>query len=116
MIVFLWKLSQGMVQGFDMKFTLTSGRRGRCVIPHEVVQSSPAMVRNARQNSLGSKGARLFNLLPPDIRNINSDSVDTFKNKLDAFLTDIPDQPTIAGSGRSADTNSLIHQLPQFSL
>ena len=65
---------------------------------------------------MGVKGARLFNLLPADIRNIDSDSVDSFKSALDKFLVDIPDQPTVPGLGRPAETNSLLHQIPQFML
>ena len=116
MILFLWKLSQGLVHGYEIQFTSSSGRRGRTALPHSVVQSSPALVRNARESSLGVKGARIFNLLPAYIRNIDSDSVDSFKSHLDNFLTEIPDQPTIAGLGRSAESNSLEHQIPMFML
>ena len=62
------------------------------------------------------KGARFFNLLPAHIRNIDADNVETFKKSLDSFLTDIPDQPTIAGQGRAAESNSLLHQIPLFML
>ena len=59
------------------------------------------------------KGALIFNLLPAEVRNIDSHSVDIFKTKLDKFLKNIPDQPTIDGFGRSAETNSLLDQIPQ---
>ena len=78
----------------------------------EIVRSAPASVRKARENSLSVKGARMFNLLPAEIRNINADKVYHFKAKLDAFLREVPDQPTIAEEGRAAATNSLLHQLP----
>ena len=42
--------------------------------------------RRARERSLSVKGAKMFNLLPSYIRNINADKVDQFKNKLDKFL------------------------------
>ena len=45
------------------------------------------------------------------MRNIGSQSVDNFKKQLDVFLSDIPDQPTTAGLGRSAESNSLLHQI-----
>ena len=77
-------------------------------------RKSPAVVKKARENSLGVKGALLFNLLPDSLRTMNTDHVDMFKNHLDIFLTSIPDQPTVAGLGRAAETNSLIHQLPMF--
>ena len=116
MVLFIWKISQGMVQGYNLEFTSTRGRRGRTVLPHNIVASSPAPVKKARESSLGVKGARIFNLLPKEVRNIDSHSVDIFKKQLDLFLTDIPDQPTTAGLGRSAESNSLLHQIPQFTL
>ena len=70
MVIFIWKLSQGLVNGYQVQFSSTLGRRGRTAQPHTVVQSSPAMVRRAREASLGVKGARIFNLLPPDLRNL----------------------------------------------
>ena len=58
----------------------------------------------------------MFNLLPESHRSMNSDHVDMFKNHLDVLLSSIPDQPTVTGLGRSAETNSLLHQLPLFYL
>ena len=66
------------------------------------------------EKSLGVRGAQIFNLLPENVRTINTEHVDFFKNHLDVFLAGIPDQPTMTGLGRAADTNSLLHQLPQF--
>ena len=42
------------------------------------------------------------------------ENADMFKKELDSFLSQVPDQPTVAGYGRSAETNSLLHQLPLF--
>ena len=115
MVLFIWKISQGMVHGYDMQLTSTRGRRGRTALPHNIVTSSPALVKKARETSLGVKGAQIFNLLPTEVRNIDSSSVDIFKKQLDVFLSDIPDQPTTAGLGRAAQSNSLLHQIPQFA-
>ena len=116
MVIFLWKISQGMVKGYNVMYTSVIGRRGRTALPRDVVHSSPSLVRKARESSIGVKGARIFNLLPAHIRNIDADNVETFKKSLDSFLTDIPDQPTIAGQGRAAESNSLLHQIPLFML
>ena len=113
LIIFLWKLSQGMVKGYDVTF-LYSDRRGRSVVPHPIVRSSPCVVRQARESSLRVKGAKLFNVLPDCIRNINSDHVDLFKANLDAFLSEVPDQPTVAGLTIAAEANSLLHQIPML--
>ena len=110
LIVFLWKISQNLVNGYSVIFT-NSARRGRLVVPNQVVASAPAAVRRARESSLAVKFAKLFNLLPASIRNINSDNVNTFKCELDNFLSLVQDQPTIASQARAAETNSLLHQL-----
>ena len=114
MVIFLWKISQGMVSGYDVTFTSGGGRRGRSIVPNPVVRSAPSMVRNAREHSLGVKGAKLFNLLPETLRSMNTDHVDYFKNNLDIFLSSVPDQPTMTGLGRAAESNSLLDQLPLF--
>ena len=72
---------------------------------------SPSAVRKAREASLQVKGARLFNLIPMDLRNMSGVSVDMFKSGIDAWLSKIPDQPTIPGRQRAALTNSLIDQV-----
>ena len=116
MILFLWKISQGLVHGYQVEFTSSAGRRGRVALPNSIVQSSPAMVRRARESTLGVRGVKMFNLLPTAIRNINSSNVDIFKKSLDEFLSKVPDQPTVAGLGRAADSNSLLHQIPLILL
>ena len=100
-----------MVSGYDLTFTSGLGRRGRFVIPKPVVKAAPSVVRNARERSLGVRGAQIFNLLPEKLRSMN---IEYFKNHLDVFLSSIPDQPTMTGLGRAAETNSLLHQLPIF--
>ena len=114
MIIFLWKISQGMVSGYDVRFTSDGTRRGRSILPIPVVKSAPSVVRRARERSLGVRGAQIFNLLPESLRGLNSQHVDLFKNHLDVFLASIPDEPTVTGLGRGAQSNSLIHQLPLF--
>jgi hypothetical protein len=85
-------------------------RRGRLVDVAQYHSQAPAAVRRAREASLSVHGAKLFNLLPRDIRDINTGTVDMFKGRLDAWLESIPDQPTTAGRLRAATSNSLIDQ------
>ena len=110
-ILFVWKISQGKVEGYDMQF-ISSERRGRYAVPKPVLRSAAASVRKAREGSLGVRGARLFNLLPAHIRNSDVITIDAFKAMLDDFLHSVPDQPTVSGLVRAAETNSLIHQIP----
>ena len=111
-IIFIWKIAMGLVDGYKLNFTGEGTRRGRECVAAEVVRHSPISVRKARENSLSVKGARMFNLLPAEIRNINSDNVQHFKKELDIFLKKIPDEPTIVEEGRAAESNSLLHQIP----
>ena len=113
-IIFIWKICQGLVSGYSLSFTSGESRRGRVVIPKLVVRTAPSSVRKARERSLGVRGAQIFNLLPENLRSENSGDIDLFKNHLDILLESIPDQPTVTGLGRSAETNSLLHQLPMF--
>ena len=74
-------------------------------------QGCPAAVQQAYEASLRVKGAKLFNLIPADLRNMDGVMVDTFNSGLDAWLGTVPDQPTIPGRQRSAATNSLLDQV-----
>ena len=83
-------------------------------VPNVIPSASPANVRKARERSLEVHGARLFNLLPPNLRNENSGDFALFKNNLDIFLSSIPDQPTTPGLVRAAASNSLLDQVPLY--
>ena len=80
-----------------------------------VLKTAPTAVRKAKAASLAVRGAELFNILPINLRNSEHGDVPMFKNHLDIFLTDIPDQPTVAGLARGALTNSLVHQIPAYN-
>ena len=110
-ICFLWKCTQGLVEGYDITWQW-SDRRGRLAVPTKILRNSPSMVRRAREMSLSVHGAHLFNLLPKSLRNENSGDSLLFKNHLDIFLSRIPDQPTTPGLARAAASNSLVDQVP----
>ena len=116
MLSLCWKVANNLVDGYKLEFTNKETRRGRECVVADIVRTSPTSVRRARENSLSVKGARMFNLLPPYLRNISSDQVHHFKSRLDSFLKDIPDEPTSATEGRVADTNCLLHQIPLWNL
>jgi len=96
-----------------MDFTGVAGRQGRTDLPKQIVALSSSLTRKAHESSIGVKGAKIFNLLSDEIRDLDSKNVDTFKSALDSFFSFIPGQPTTtAGNGRTAKTNSLLHQIP----
>ena len=112
-IIFLWKLTQGLVTGYDISFSPLDSRTGRKAVP-ATVPRSPACLKNAREGSLAVKGVALFNSLPISLRNSEHGDTAMFKNHLDNYLANIPDQPTVAGLVRGAQSNSLLHQIPMY--
>ena len=72
---------------------------------------APSAVKKARESSLQVKGAKLFNLLPRELRDTSTGTPESFKSKLDEWLSTIPDQPTVPGRQRAAATNSLLDQV-----
>ena len=48
-LVFLWKISQGLVSGYDVVFTSGGTRRGRMVIPKQVNERCSSAVRRAKE-------------------------------------------------------------------
>ena len=113
-MIFVWKISQGLVSGYDIPFTVNS-RTGRWGTPAAVLrQGVPAAVRKAKETSLRVRGVQLFNLLPAVLRNADHHDVLMWKNNLDHYLSIVPDQPTVQGLVRAADTNSLLHQIPMI--
>ena len=115
LIIFIWKISQGLVSGYEVPFNYNS-RSGRWAVPASMTCSRvPARIRQAKENILRVKGCMLFNLIPAVLRNANHGDILMFKNNLDHFLSTVPDQPTLPGLSRAAETNSLMHQIPMSS-
>ena len=116
-IIYIYKILEELVPNFSANKVKVkiSERRGRlCVIPPVTKHQCPGVVRNAREASFPIRGPRLFNSLPKNIRNISCVSVDTFKRRLDKFLTTVPDKPTVDGycGMRETASNSLIDVIP----
>ena len=112
-VMFLWKLSQGLVTGYDITFTPLDGRTGRKAVSPSIPRT-PSCLKNAREGSLAVKGVALFNSLPISLRNSDHGDIPMFKNHLDIYLGNIPDQPTMPGLTRGAQSNSLLHQIPMY--
>ena len=115
-IIFIWKISQGLVDGYSMLFTARDSRTGRKAVIAMTPSAAPAAVKKARAASLAVKGAQLFNCMPAQLRNSDHGDIPMFKNHLDIYLETIPDEPTLPGQGRAASTNSLLHQVPLHEL
>ena len=90
-IIYIWKISQGLVSGFSIPFWSIHDRSGRRALLPPLTRpgSVPAVVQRARESSLSTKGARLFNLLPIVLRNANHGDILMWKNNLDIFLSSV---------------------------
>ena len=108
-IIFLWKVAQGLVQGYKSSF-YPSDRRGRLMVLAPLSNQAPTSVKNARESSLQVRGAKLFNAVPREIRDTSTGTTDMFKLKLDDWLSRVPDQPTIPDRQRAASSNSIMEQ------
>ena len=74
-------------------------------------------VQNLRRQSFQVAGPRLWNCLPKNVRNFKGNQ-DEFKERLDQFLTKVPDEPKAEGLIPGAtdvlngkQTNTLIYQV-----
>ena len=113
-IIYTWKILEELVPNCGLKVT-NSDRRGRevCIPPLKGSSS----IRKLRDQSFQVNGPKLFNCLPPAFRKISKVSVEQFKEKLDLFLTNIPDEPNVDGLTpgacdpfTAAPSNSIIDQ------
>ena len=115
LIIYIWRMMEGQVpnishaedRGIKTKIHI---RRGRvCMVP-TVNSQAPQAVKSLRYASFAYHAPRLFNILPAHIRNMTGCSVDTFKKKLDSYLSTVPDEPQISGytAIRRVDSNSLL--------
>ena len=113
-LIYTWKVMEGLVPNPGLSWSPADTRRGRvCEVPH--LQGPPA-VRALRCQSFQVSGAKLWNCLPTNLRNKSCKQED-FKELLDSFLTEVPDEPRASGcvpgacdphTGRA--TNTLLHQ------
>ena len=73
----------------------------------------PKCAKNIAQHSVIFQGPSLYNCLPPFLRQkyCQKDPIAHFKQDLDMFLSSIPDQPTVQGLFRPANSNSLLDQI-----
>jgi len=110
-ILYTMKALTGFVPnpGFKLKSNARTGPR--IEVPLTGTKSG-IITPKMKDRRLLVQGAKLFNILPMDLRiDFDSLTLNTFKNRLDVFLSTIPDQPTIPGHSRVAETNSIIDQI-----
>ena len=118
-IIYVWKIMNNLAPNFGgaesgiISFYENSRRGILCVIP-ELVRGASSRLKTIRDNSLGIRGPRLFNALPPELRMPATEdppSIDAYKSKLDKFLARIPDEPKVRHYSNATSSNSLITKI-----
>ena len=117
LILYVYKILNKLVPNLrDSRFSIKwyySVRGDRiCTMP-SISRSSSAKIKSMVENSFAVNGVRLFNCLPPTLRNYHGTLL-AFKSRLDEFLSKIPDKPCIPGYHQSAASNSIVAQLAQL--
>ena len=106
-----------MLENLVPNFGIKSGinpRTGRfCIVPH-VRSTVSGRVQTIRFASLSVNGPRLFNVMPPCVRNIVGCSIEIFKAALDKYIVSVPDEPRVQALVPycTRSSNSLLHMRP----
>ena len=113
-IIYIWYILEGLVPNLDdsirkiiPKETTRHGRK--CTVPIVKKSSYTSIIAS----TLPVYGARLFNAMPKELRNLTGCSKEKFKSELDKILLTIPDEPQIRGytAYRRADSNSVLDMI-----
>ena len=103
MIFYVWKVLEGAApslvksDGTDLMANNWTLRRGRfCTVDTVSTRLSPVL-QTIKRNSFTVHGASLFNVLPKYIRDISGCGFEVFKNAVDTFLMNVPDEPHYNG-------------------
>ena len=104
-IMYIWKILEGYAPNCGVEETPINPRIGRKIKISTLAKNGRAAIQTLRENSFQINGARLFNSLPKEIRNMKLNQ-DEFKEALDKYLSSVPDQPRM-GSLVPAATDQL---------
>ena len=113
-IIYIFKVILGLSPNFDNHSyaisTFVSERRGLlCRVP-SLNKKALGRFKTMKDESLAVRGPLLFNSIPTEIRNLNL-SVDSFKSKLDGFLSGVPDKPSLQNYFQVSKNNSITEQI-----
>ena len=106
-VLYVWKTLEGMVPNVGLHPN-HHPRRGRlCYVRR--ADGASQRVKTLIFNSYTFSGTRLFNSIPPKLRNLTNTGADTFKRQLDKWLSKVLDLPPMPGYTCSTH-NSLLEQ------
>ena len=111
-VIYVQKIVLGLVPNVGIRFN-ENERTGIYAIGPQIKPTLPSKIRSMRNDSFVVVAPRLYNLLPEKLRRKTEGlhPILSFKTTLDHFLSKIPDEPTVNGLSRPAESNSLFHQV-----
>ena len=116
-ILYTWKILEGQAPNCGINASGLGDRQGRkCVVP-QINNKSSAAVKTMKDQTFQVHGPQLFNSLPGYLRNMTKCPIEDFKVKLDTFLENVPDQPSVSGltpgacTAQAVASNSILDQL-----
>ena len=107
-VIQIWKMIEGLVPNLKPSLLQQSSiqqRRGRTLQVHNLA-ATPSHLQQIKRQSVRCFGVKLFNSLPKHIWNITKTTIDTFKRKLDQFLSKIDDHPHLRSGANNGSFNS----------
>ena len=117
-IIYIWKILEKLSPNCGINSDENELRGRMCQVPPIAKKARP-LIKTLREQTLQVHGVKLFNKLPWELRSLKNCGVDEFKEKLDKFLTAIPDQPNVGNQVSSAcnqitgrPSNSLLDWIP----
>jgi len=108
-IIYVWKMINNMVPNIGIQVKNHPRLGIQCLI-RRISPRATNRIQTICSASLRVRGCQLFNILPKEIRNLQNIETNIFKDRLDTFLSTIPDEPKFSGYIGRAETNSLINQ------
>ena len=115
-MICVWKIIEGKTVNVNNQIRTTNNARSgrKCIVQLPKLNGGLAM-QTKLYNSFAIRGPRLFNRMPPDIRNLTNSSTLRFKRLLDKYLQQVPDLPIISGYPHSGDNSIMEHLSDGFS-
>ena len=92
MMIYSWKVLEDLVPNPGLEECHSSLRGRELRLPS---LKGSERIRSIRESSFQVHGPKLFNSLPKYLRDMTKCDVTEFKEKLDVFLSKIPDEPKI---------------------
>ena len=112
-IIYMYKILHGLVDNPNSTVAWKENPRTGIHVNIPLLNQLSTPVRRLTENSFTYVSGRLYSSLPVQLRCRDIiPNVNNFKARLDTFLANVPDQPTVTSQPRAAESNSILHQAP----